>query len=279
MSVTSNLSEEPVYDSAKRRHPFVDEFVALLKYRELLRQFVGRAITIRYKRSVLGVVWTLLNPLLTMIVLSVVFSTLFRFNIPHYPVYLLSSFMVWNFFAASTNQAMGEMALNAGLMNRIYLPKGIIAVSSIGTAIVNMGFTFIPLVLIMLATGASFSPTILILPVSLVFLAAFAMGMGLMLATAAVFFADMIPVYEVLLSIWFYSTPIIYPIDIIPERWLWLFKLNPMYYLVDLFRQPIFAGKIPDLSTWLIAGGYALAVLCLGWYIFTSKANEYAYRV
>jgi ABC-type polysaccharide/polyol phosphate export permease len=271
--------DEEVYDTAKRAHPIVDELIALVKYRELLSQFVVRSIKTRYKRSFLGVVWTLLNPLLTMIVLSVVFSTLFRFNIPHYSVYLLSGIVAWNFFSSATNQAMAEMAINGGLMNRIYLPKAVIVVSSIGTAMVNLGFSFIPLILIALVTAAPVNLSILSILLGAVLLLMFSLGVGLILATLAIFFADMIPVYEVLLSVWFYSTPIIYPLDIIPAQWIWLFKLNPMYYLIDLFRQPMFSGTVAPVETWLIASFCAVVVLVIGWVIFTSKTTEYAYRV
>lgn len=271
--------EEEVYDTAKRAHPIVDELIALVKYRELLRQFIARSIKTRYKRSVLGVIWTLLNPLLTMIVLSVVFSTLFKFNIPHYPVYLLSGILAWNFFSSATNQAMAEMAINGGLMNRIYLPKAVIVVSSIGTAVVNLGFSFIPLVLIALVTAAPINLSLVSILFGAVLLLMFSLGVGLILATLAIFFADMIPVYEVLLSVWFYSTPIIYPLDIIPADWIWAFKLNPMYYLIDLFRQPMFSGTVAPIETWLIASFSAVVVLVIGWIVFTSKTTEYAYRV
>ncbi len=123
------LSEE-IYDSANRRHPLIEELLALIKYRDLIYQFTSRTLKARYKRSVLGVVWTMLNPLLMMVVLTLVFSAYFKSNIEHYPVYVLSGLMAWNFFSATTQAAMGEMVWSGALLNRIYVPKSVFAFSA-----------------------------------------------------------------------------------------------------------------------------------------------------
>jgi ABC-type polysaccharide/polyol phosphate export permease len=268
-----------IYDSSHRPHAALDELLSLIRYRELLAQFISRAIKTRYKRSVLGVLWTLLNPLLTAIVLTLVYSNLFRFAIPHYPIYLLAGLTAWHFFAGATNQAMSDMMYNGGLLNRIYMPRSLYVVSAVCTQLVNLGFAFIPVLLIALVTGAPINWTLVMVIPAVLLLAIFSLGMGLILATAAAFFADMLPVYDVLLTIWLYATPLIYPIDIIPVEWVWLFKLNPLYYLVDLFRMPLFTGTMPSLSTWLISSAIAIVTLLVGWFLFTSKSNEYAYRI
>jgi ABC-type polysaccharide/polyol phosphate export permease len=270
---------EEVYDSSQRPHPLIDEFLSLLKYRELVYQFTARSITTRYKRSVIGVAWTILNPLATMIVLTLVFSQLFKFKVQDYPVYVLSGLMAWNFFSHTTSAAMGEMIWSGGLLNRIYVPKSVFAVSAIGTGLVNLGLSFIPLLLIAVVLGVKITPAVLVLPLSVLLLSIFALGIGLLLATAAVYFADMIPVYEVLLTIWFYATPIIYPVDIIPKRLVWLFSLNPMLYLVQIFRDPLYNGVVPEWQVWAIATGFALTAFLIGGLVFTSKTNDYAYRI
>lgn len=270
---------EEVYDSSQRPHPFIEEFLSLLKYRELVYQFTARTITARYKRSVIGVAWTILNPLATMIVLTLVFSQIFRFKVEYYPVYVLSGLMAWNFFSHTTSAAMGEMIWSGGLLNRIYVPKSVFAVSAIGTGLVNLGLSFIPLLLITIVLGVRITPALLVVPFSVLLLSIFALGVGLLLATAAVFFADMVPVYEVLLTIWFYATPIIYPVDILPKQLLWLFALNPMLYLVQIFRDPLYLGVVPSWQVWAIAAGFSLAAFLVGGLVFTSKSNEYAYRI
>ena len=267
-----------IYDSTKRPHPLVEEALVLIKYRDLLYQFVTTSIKTRYKRSVLGVVWTLLNPLLTMIILTLVFSQVFRITVENYPVYVLSGLVVWNFFSATTGQAMVGMAMGGSLLQRIYVPKSVFAVSAIGVGLVNLGLSIIPLFLIAIFLRTPITPAILVMPFAVLLLILFSMGVGLILETAAVYFADLLPFYEVLLMLWMYCTPIIYPPEILPPNLQTLFKLNPMYHFVMLFRTPLYTGEIPPAIEWLIAGGFALIAFILGILIFTAKSNEYAYR-
>lgn len=271
--------EAPVYDSSLRPRPFVDELVQLLRYRNLLRELISRDIKMRYKRSLLGVGWTMLHPLLTMAIMTFVFSAIFRFSIPHYPVYLLSGLLVWNFFTTSTTYAMSQLVWGGGLLNRIYLPKASFAVSAVGTAIVNLVLAVVPLLVIMLVTSAPINWTLAFLPVPIVLLAAFSLGVGLFMSSLAVYFGDALNMYEVLLTMWMYATPIFYPIDIIPARYQWVLKLNPMYHLVQLFRWPTFAAGLPPWHTVLIAVLVAGGSILIGWWFFTRKADEYAYRV
>lgn len=271
-------SNPEIYDSSKRRNPLIEEALVLLKYRDLLYQFVTTSIKTRYKRSMLGVVWTLLNPLLTMLILTVVFSQVFRITLDNYPVYVLSGLVVWNFFSATTSQAMVGMAMGGSLLQRIYVPKSVFAVSAIGVGLVNLGLSVIPLFLIGIFLGTPITPAILVMPFAVLLLILFALGVGLILETAAVYFADLLPFYEVLLMLWMYTTPIIYPLEILSPRLQSLFKLNPMYHFVTLFRTPIYAGVVPPLNEWLTAGAFAVGAFVLGSLIFTAKSNEYAYR-
>jgi ABC-type polysaccharide/polyol phosphate export permease len=274
---------DEVYDSSRRPHPLVEEFRSVLQYRELVVQFVSRSLKTRYKRSILGIVWTLLNPLLTMIVLTLVFSQVFRFDIENYPVYILSGLVVWNFFSSTTHSSMGEMMWSSELMHRIYVPKSIFAISAAGTGLVNLLISSIPLFLISLVLGLRIGLPVLVMPAAVFLLVLFALGVGLIISTAAVYFADMLPVYEVLLTLWMYLTPIIYPyslIENIPIPFLsFVFKLNPMYYLVRLFRTPLFEGVVPDWQTWAIAAAFSISAFLIGGWVFTARANEYSTRL
>jgi ABC-type polysaccharide/polyol phosphate export permease len=267
-----------IYDSTKRRHPVIEEALVLVKYRDLLYQFVTTSIKTRYKRSTLGVIWTLLNPLLTMVILTLVFSQVFRITVENYPVYVLSGLVAWNFFSGTTSQAMVGMALGGSLLQRIYVPKSVFAVSAIGVGLVNLGISVIPLFLIAIVLGTPITPAVLVMPFAVVLLIVFSMGVGLILETAAVYFADLLPFYEVLLMLWMYCTPIIYPLEILPPQLQSLFKLNPMYHFVLLFRTPLYEGTVPPASEWLITAAIAVIVFILGILIFTAKSNEYAYR-
>lgn len=272
-------SAKPVYDSANNRVSAIAELKELSKYRYLLGQLVRRDILTRYKRSVLGVAWTMLNPLGTMLILTFVFSNFFKSAVPHYPVYILSGLLVWNFFSQATNAAISGLVWGGSLLKRIYIPSTAFGVSAIGTALVNLIISIVPLVIVMLVDRAPFYWSLLFLPVSIVILTAFTLGFGLFISSLAVFFPDVGEMYQVLLTAWMYLTPIIYPETLISPNLLPFFKINPMYWMVKMFRLPIFEGRIPNWQELLPAFAWAVGMLVLGWIYFTSKSEEYAYRV
>ena len=269
---------KPIYDSATHALPALSELRELRHYRFLLFQLIRRDLVARYKRSILGVAWTMLNPLGTMLIMTLVFSNLFK-SVESYPVYILSGLIVWNFFSQGTNAAMVGLVWGGSLMQRIYLPRTIFGVSAIGTALVNLLIALIPLTLVMLITGTPIPLTVLFLPVSILLLTAFTLGFGLMLSALAIYFPDVAEMYQILLTAWMYLTPIIYPEEIIPERFLGLYRVNPMYWMVKLFRLPIYNGRIPGMAEILPALAWAVGFLVIGWLFFTSKSDEYAYRV
>ncbi|MBP6823155.1 MAG: ABC transporter permease [Acidobacteria bacterium] len=269
----------PVYDSMQTGNPFLSELKELIRYRDLLWQLVSRNIKTRYKRSVLGIFWTMLNPLLMMLVLTFIFSNIFRFQLPHYATYALSGLALWNFFAQTTTGAMSELIWGSSLMHRIYLPRSIFAISALGTSLVNLVLTLIPLFVVMLITGTPLRPALLILPLPIILTAMFALGVALILSRVAAFFADVLEMYQILLMVWMYLTPIIYPKEIIPERLRWLFNLNPLYHLIEIFRAPLLVGWLAGPNTVLASVVAALATLAFGWWYFSRKADELAYRI
>lgn len=269
---------KPLYDSDKRTNLALTELGEIGRYRYLLRQLIRRDILTRYKRSVLGVAWTMLNPLGTMLILSLVFSNLFNAG-GSYPVYILSGLLAWNFFAQGTNAAMSGLMWGSGLMKQIYVPRTIFGVSAIGTALVNQLLSLVPLMIVILTTRSPLFLTLLFLPVAIILLAFFTLGIGLILSTLSAYFPDVSEMYQILLTAWMYLTPIIYPETIIPENLLWAFRFNPMYHLVKMFRLSIFEGRLPSLAEFLPALGWGVGVLVIGWLFFTSKSDEYAYRI
>ncbi len=268
-----------VYDSARRPPSFWEELTALWAYRDLVVQLVARDVKVRYKRSVLGVAWTMLNPLLMMVVLSLVFSHLFRWDLPNYPVYLLSGTLLWNFFAQTTTLGMQQLVWGGALLNRIYVPRTVFAVSALGTGLVNLGLALIPLGLIMLATGTPFRPALLFLPAAVLLAAAFTLGVALLLSSVAVVFPDIIEMYQVILTAWYFLTPVFYPAKILPEPYgLWL-GLNPMHHLLAAFRGPIYEGALPSAEAFAASAVLALGVLAAGWLTFTARADKIVYRL
>jgi ABC-type polysaccharide/polyol phosphate export permease len=266
------------YDSSKRPHPFWDEIQAVFKYKDLLVLFISRSLKTRYKRSSLGVLWTLMNPMATMIVFTLVFSRIWRFDIPSYPVYVLSGLVVWNFFSYATKTSMSDMVFQGDLIKRIFVPRSLFVLSASGTGFINLLISVIPLLAIAMVLGVRMHWSVLYLPISLLVLLLYTVGLGLILTAGAVFFSDLIPLFDVVLRIWFYATPLFYPISIIPAEYLWLFKMNPMYYMVNIFRTPILEGRVPDLNEMIIAAAWGVGLSVVGWLFFTSRSNEFSYR-
>ena len=272
-------SEEFIYDSAKRGPVALEELRGIFRYRDLILQLVRKDIVARYKRSALGIAWTMLQPLGMMIILSVVFSTLFH-GVKGYPAYILSGLVAWTFFSQVTSAMIIQIVWGGALLRQIYVPRTSFAVSSVGTGLVNLGISFVPLVLIILLTGLPLRWSALFIPVSMLLLAAFSLGVGLIVSTMSVYFPDVSEMYNLVLIGWMYLTPIIYPESLIPEAYrYWFFRLNPMYYYVKIFRMPLFDGVLPDMWTVVIATVISVSTLIVGWLFFSKKSDDFAYHL
>jgi ABC-type polysaccharide/polyol phosphate export permease len=269
-----------IYDSQRRRHPAIDELSESFRYKYLILQLVRRDILTRYKRSVLGVAWTLLNPLGMMLILTIAFSQVFKFDVEGYPTYVLSGLLPWTFFSQTTTAAMVNLIWGGDILNRIYIPRASFAIAALGTGLVNILLSTVPLLLVMLLTGIPITPAIVFLPIPILLLACFSLGIGLLISTLAVYFPDIAEMYQIIIMGWFYLTPIIYPESILPEaiRTIALY-LNPMYYLVTLYRMPVYYGQLPSYELLTIAIIISVAALFIGWWVFSIKSDEFAYKI
>jgi len=275
-----NTPSTTIYDSSKQVSPALEELREIFRYRNLVSQMVRRDILTRYKRSVLGVAWTMLNPLGTAIILVLVFSNVFGISSPGYPIYVLSGIIAWNFFSQTTNAAMVNLVWGGDLLRRIYIPRTIFAVSSVGTGLVNLCLSLVPLLLFVIIFKIPITPALFFLPIPILFLAMFSLGIGLFISSIAIYYSDIAEMYQIFLMAWFYLSPIIYTDELLPEKILALIKIfNPMYYLINLFRIPILYGTIPELSVILISGAWAIVSIVVGWFVFTKRADEFSYRV
>ncbi len=255
----------------------LDEARDLMAHEHLLRSLVMRDLTVRYKRSVLGALWTMLNPLLMMLILTLVFSAFFRFAIKHFEVYFLSEYLPWIFFSQTTVASMASMAWNGPLMKRVRIPKSIFAVSTTLSGIANLAISCIPLAIIMLIKGAPFSSAVVFLPLSFLILGAFTLGVSLTLSSLSVYFADIKETYQAAVIGLMYLAPIIYPMSIVPEKYLWLVRLNPLVHLLQIVRDPIYYGRLPTSLDLTISSIWAMAALISGWLVFRKlSAGFYA---
>lgn len=258
-----------LYDSAQRAHPFVEEFRETLRYRELVWQWAGRNIKLRYKRSVLGVFWTLLEPLLLMTILAVVFSQAFRMMLPAYPVHLLAGLVLFDFFNRSTLLIVEEIIASQSLARRIYVPRSAFAVAAILTFLVHWAIAHLPLVAIAVLFDRPLGAALLTVPIGMALTAVFALGVGLAVATLGAFFHDVRLTYQVALAAWFYATPVIYPLSMVPDAWREWFRLNPLFHFLELVRMPIYDGVAAPPTTWAVSAAWAFGAALAGWWVFT----------
>ena len=227
------------------------------KFRPLLNELIMRDIKTKYRKSVLGVFWTILNPLFMMVVLSVVFSNMFKFDVEYFPVYLLSGQLIFNFFNEATTNAMGAIVMNGPLIKKIYVPKYMFVLSRIFSSSINLLASFTAMIFVML------------------FIVFFSLGVGLILSAITVKFRDIMHLYSVFVTALMYLTPVIYPMSILPE---WLKKivlLNPLTNILTMFRNVMINNMLPSISSILLAAVEVAVVMVLGLYVFYKRQDTF----
>jgi lipopolysaccharide transport system permease protein len=245
-------------------------------YRDLLRLLVVKDIKLKYRRSILGYVWSILNPLLIMSVMAVVFSAMFKRNIENFPVYLFCGQLLFNFMNSSTHVAIFSITANAPLLKKTYVPKYIFTVAKITSGMVDLVFSLGALLIVMLVTGARFSWTNLLFPLVILQLYVFCVGMSLFLSQANVFFRDIQYIYNAVTTAWMYLTPIFYPVEMLPD-WLRgiVTHFNPMYFYVTQFRDIVYHGRLPSFDLLLAGTATALGMLAVGFWCFRKSEDKF----
>jgi len=251
----------------------------LSQRRDLVLALVARDLKVRYRRSAIGFAWTMLQPLLTMLVLTLVWSSIFRFDIDNYPVYVLSGLLLWNFFQQGTVAAMNSLRGNAQLLTRLPVPRWIFPLSTILAGLVNLLLALVPLLVILVVTGHPLRPALLFLPVSIVIATVFTLGVALLVSPLAVFFADVVELVVVLLTLLLYTTPVFYPESIIPVRFEWLLRFNPLRWLLEVFRRPIYEGVLPPPKPLVAAALLAIALVAIGSALFRRFSDRIPFHV
>lgn len=252
------------------------------KYSFLLSQLVERDFKVKYKRSVLGVLWSLLYPLLMMAVMAVVFSNVFKFSTPgvSYLSYLLIGLTYFNYFSEASNLSMSSVVANFSLINKVYIPKYIFPLSKCLFVGINFLLTLIPLYLVLIFTGTGINLYHILLPYSFICLFMFTLGMGLILSTISVFFRDMFYIYGIIITIWTYLTPIMYDINIIGnELLLSIMKLNPMYQFINFARTIILYNNIPTITQFITCFLSGSLTLLIGIFLFKKNQDKFIYYV
>ncbi|SCH26427.1 Polysialic acid transport protein kpsM [uncultured Dorea sp.] len=245
------------------------------KFQPLLNELIMRDIKTKYRKSILGVFWTILNPLFMMVVLSVVFSNMFKFDVEYFPVYLLSGQLIFNFFNDSTTNAMGAIVANGPLIKKVYVPKYMFVLSRVFSSAINLLASFTAMIFVMLAMRVELHYTVLLAPIPLIFIVLFSLGVGLLLSAITVKFRDIMHLYSVFVTALMYLTPVIYPMSILPEWLKNIVLLNPLTNILTMFRDVMINNMLPSISSILLAAVETAIVLVLGLYVFYKRQDTF----
>ena len=248
-------------------------------YRSVFNQLVRQHLVLRYRRTMLGFVWTLINPLLMLSVTAIVFSTIFKLDLVTYSIYLFAGMVPWTFFSTSTSQACGALINNEGLIKKIYLPKIIFPLSSCVGNLIDSLLAFVALFILMLFFGGALSWALLFIPIAFLLIFVFTLGASLVLATVTVYFRDVQYVVGILLQALFFLTPIIYKRDGLSGWAADLVALNPLLHFIDLFRLPLHQAILPSVSTMLTALGLSFFSLAMGLVVFIKHEKKIVFRL
>lgn len=246
-----------------------------IKFQPLLGELIARDIKIKYRRSVLGVLWTLLNPLCMMIVLSVVFSNIFKFDIENFPLYILSGQLIFNFFSDATTSSMSSIVSSASLIKKVYVPKYLFVLSHIFSSFINLMASFTALLLVMMATRTELHWMTLLAPVPLVLLVFFSLGAGLVLAAVTVKFRDIMHLYSVFITALMYLTPVIYPMSMLPDWLTGFVMLNPITNIVLMFRNVMLNNTFFGWKSLFVAVVETGIMLVIGFWVFYKNQDNF----
>lgn len=250
-------------------------FFGFNKYKDLLRELVIRDIKVRYRKSFLGILWTVLNPLMMMAVLTVVFSTIFRSNIENFPVYYLTGSLLFSFNSEATTQAQTAIIGNASLIKKVYIPKYLFPLSRVMSSLVNLCFSFIALLIVMIVTKSTFHPTMIFAVYPIICLMMFTTGLSLVLSVYTVFFRDLVHLYGVFTLIWMYLTPLFYPLEMLPPEAKSIVEMNPLYHFIVYFRLVILDGHIPTLMQHINLFLIGFMFLIIGIVVFIRRQDKF----
>ncbi|MEG0825994.1 MAG: ABC transporter permease [Bacilli bacterium] len=255
-------------------------------YAFLMQQLISRDFKVKYKRSVLGVLWSLLYPILMMAVMALVFSQMFKFKVEgvNYLVYLMTGLIMFNYVSEASNSAMTSVVSNFALMSKVYIPKYIFPISKCLFVGINFLLTLIPLLVIILFTGSAAEGTkcviniwYILLPYIFICMVVFTMGLGLILSCVSVFFRDMFYIYGIVITIWNYLTPVFYDVSILPAFAQKIMEFNPLFILINAARSIILHGARPSITTMAVMGLIAFGTLGIGALIFKKKQDKFIY--
>lgn len=241
----------------------------------ILRSLVGKDFKLKYRRSALGVLWSILNPLLMMCVLTAVFSFMFRFDIENYPLYLILGQILFTLMSGATSSAMGSIIDAAPLLKKIKVNRMIFPIEKVSFELVNFLISLIAVAAVMVWFKIHPSPTMFALPLLIAYVVMFSLGIGLLLSALAVFFRDVMHLWGVIITAWTYATPIFYPVSILDGWMQQVMQFNPMYHFVSYFRDIMMYSTMPGIGENLLCLGASLGMLGIGMFTFKKLEKKF----
>jgi ABC-type polysaccharide/polyol phosphate export permease len=258
----------------------VDDRAQLARFWPVIQNMVVQELRVRYQRSILGFLWTLLNPLLMMVTLSIVFSGLFtRDQVANYPLFLFAGMVPWGFLSTSVSESAFCIISNEGLIKKIYVPKLVFPLARVLIGLVTFVLSLVAMFVLLCPMGARLTPSIVFLPLVIALFAVFTLGLSLIVATANTFYRDCGHLVSVFLQAWYFMTPILIPLEAFKETVRWRFQLNPAFYFIELFHDVLVAGRLPRVGLVMAAALIATSTLGLGYAIFKSHEDKMVFRL
>lgn len=249
------------------------------QYLFVIRELTAREIKRKYARSYLGIVWSVLNPLLTMAVMSLIFSQLFKRSIENFPIYYLCGYILWQMFTGATTAAMTTLADNKTLLMKVRLPLEIFVLARVYTALVNLGYSMAAFVIMLVVFRVRFNWMMLLVPLIVLFLLLFSLGIAYILSVAYVFFGDVKHLYTVLLTLWMYCSGIFYPVESLHGFIRIIIVNNPLYNYINALRQVVMYGQLPEAGEILRMVLWGCVMYLLGASLFRKYKNRVMQKI
>lgn len=246
---------------------------------ELILALALKDLRVRYKRSALGFLWSLLNPLFMMIILSIVFSTVMQIGVDHYAIFLIATLIPWTFFAQALSYSAESIVGNGDLLKKVRIGKSVFPVAAVLANVINFVLSLIPMALVLVVLRFPFHWTWIYMPIPFLALVMFTMGCGFFCAAANVFFRDVTHIVQIVLNAWFYVSPIIYSLSMLPPKYQIFFRFNPMLYILNGFRLAIYYGQLPTLQSVAMSLTCGAVTLAIGYFMFRRYQDTFVFYV
>ena len=256
---------------------FMNIFKRIYDYRELLKTSIKKDIGGKYKNSFLGVLWSFVNPLLQIIVYAIIFPLIMKSDIPNYVVFMVCGLIPWNYFSTVINRASFVMIENGNIIKKVYFPREILPLSLVTSETVNFLISSILILLFALGYGVHLNILyILFYPLVLLVQYVLLLGISLIVSSVTVYFRDLQHFIGVLLQLFFYATPIVYAVDVIPANFRWILKLNPMTYIIEGYRDIFWQPTMPNITNLLVVLAIGIAICIIGYLMFNKLQKKFA---